>query len=326
MEKIIIHSGAKNGRYTELVRSSGKDITIGRAYRNTLVLPDEYVAPDQIRLSRRISVNKEHSHQWFAEILDETNSVLLNGTPVEETLIPVASGDRLTLGRTSLSLFDQDHEVAPTKQLLTRYLHQDSVGWLIPLLALVFASLWDTAMDHWLYFTVQDLTSYGETVLSTAGLLLGWSAFWALVGRLLRHQSHFGQQLLATSLVLFLATLTTPLPEIIEFAFNSLLVGYIAKYSISFALIALLLKFHLMLATNIHRTTLISVLTSGFIMGSYALSEHYDDDSPWHSYYSDSLQPSLLQISPRVSSDEFLEIINGQFDLLDEDAEQSDQN
>ena len=108
MEQIIIQYGIKQGNIAEVVRSHSDDIFIGRSFKNTLVIQDDYIAPEQLRIFQK------EDQSWWMEILDQTNSVLLNSEALsskDKDSIQIRSGDSITIGRTTLSIYSADHKV-----------------------------------------------------------------------------------------------------------------------------------------------------------------------------------------------------------------------
>lgn len=130
MEPLIIQCEAKHGRLVETFRSQGDKVSIGRGYINDLVINDPYVAASQI------ACHNIDGH-WLIRVLDKTNRILLNGKILIDDDEVINSGDTLTIGRTNLKLFSQDHHIEETRKLLSSWLHSDSVGFFLPAIALL---------------------------------------------------------------------------------------------------------------------------------------------------------------------------------------------
>ncbi|GAA3943823.1 FHA domain-containing protein [Litoribacillus peritrichatus] len=316
MEQLIIQSGHKNDHISPLFRSDGEDITIGRAFTNHIVLSDQYVAGHQARIFSQPSEADQQS--WFIEVLDDTNSVLLNGTPIKKQITPLHSKDRLVLGRTSLSVFSSDHQVEPTKILQRRNLHQDSFGWLMPMFIMSMVALLSASSEYALVQPLESWVDFTKETLLGAAVILIWASIWAVIGRIFRHQSHFGQQLQYTSLVMLGILIIDPFAYILEFNSNSLLLGYAISYTVAFVGLAVLLNYNLSFATNIHRTQLMATLISGVLIGVYGANHAYNADefSP-NPVYSQILTPPATKFAGDSTPDAYLQSLSGMVDEFD---------
>jgi hypothetical protein len=318
MEQIIIQYGVKQGNIAELVRSNGDDILVGRSFKNALVIQDDYIAAEQLRIF------KKEDSSWWMEILEQTNSVLLNGKALNSKVlntnsVQIRSGDNITIGRTTLSIYSTDHKVEKTRKLLTRSLHQDSIGLTLPILLLLLFTALDIAKEHFLVTPQESLTSYLTTTLVSAFSVLVWVSLWGLAGRIFRHNSHFGQQLLATTLILFILSIATPWPYLLEFSFSSITTGNILNYLLAFVSMALLLKFHLLFATNIRRTGLVALSISSLIIGGTASYQIYlQNEFSGNAEYSHAVKPHFMHLGSDASMDQYLNQMQGVFNDIDE--------
>ena len=111
METLIIHSGLRQGRVAELTRSQGGRLTVGRGFDNDLVIADVHIAPQQLEFVRE-------NDTWTLRVLDFTNPVQLNDRVVGDEPVEIRSGDKLTIGRTRLALYDAAHPVERTRKLV----------------------------------------------------------------------------------------------------------------------------------------------------------------------------------------------------------------
>jgi hypothetical protein len=315
MEQIIIQYGVKQGDIAEFVRSHGDDILIGRSFKNALVIQDDYIAPEQLRIFQKDDCS------WWMEVLDQTNSVLLNkeAQNSEASAVQIHSGDSITIGRTTLSIYSADHKVEKTRKLLTRSLHQDSIGLTIPLILLFLFSAFDIAKEHFLTLPQESFTSYITTILISMAIILVWVSLWGLAGRIFRHNSHFGQQLLATTLISLLISVLSPWPYWFEFNFSSITTGLILNYLLAFVSIALLLKFHLLFATNIRRTGRVALAISTLIVGGTASYQTYlESEFSANAEYSLAIQPNFMHLGSDTSMDQYLDQMQEVFNKIDE--------
>ncbi|OUS41265.1 hypothetical protein A9R00_01810 [Oleispira antarctica] len=312
MEQVIIQYGVKQGRIAELVRSHGEDILIGRGFNNQLVIQDDYIAPQQLRIFQ------QENQTWWVEILEQTNSVLLNGKAKEDGSFQIRSGDRITIGRTTLSVYSAEHKVEKTRKLLTRSLHQESISLTLPLILLVLLSAFDIALEHFVITPQESLTTFVTTSLLSAFIVLIWVSLWALAGRIFRHNSHFGQQLLATTLILFALSILGPWPQLVEFTFSSTSTGTVLNYLLAFTCFALLLKFHLLFATNLRRTGAIALSISALVVGGSASYQYYQQSEfSYEANYSQVIRPSFMHLGSDLDMSEYLKQTQQVLDAID---------
>lgn len=314
METLIVQLGVKHGRVAELTRSKNGALSVGRSFDNDLVLTDLHVAPKQIEFRRK-------DDQWFVTVLDDTNPVMLNGKTLGNEAEAIESGDKITVGRTNLSLYAADHPVEKTRELAwSNWLHRHSKGLLVPFMILIALCLIDPAMDFYQYSINLEWKEYAYSAFGLGIFVIVWAGCWALAGRLLRHQQAFGLQLMATSLVCLGLVFLLPLESYLSFLSNNDTVGEIASYVISFAVVAALLRLNLFFATNIKNTLTVSVALSGILMFSiYGLvSFEAQADFETRPMYSTVLKPPFAQIGKGDSIDEYLQGLEKQVKLLEE--------
>ena len=204
MESLVIQLGVKHGRVAELARSRDGVLRVGRSFDNDLVLTDLHVAPRQIEFLRL-------GDGWYMTALDHTNPVLLNGVEIGRDSERIESGDKITIGRTHLTLYSADHPVEKTRELVwSSWLHRHSRGFVLPFLALLVFCLVDSSMEFYQNSVDLEWKEYGYAALVGAIFVVVWAGLWSLAGRLLRHQQAFGLQLMATSLVCLGLAILTP--------------------------------------------------------------------------------------------------------------------
>ena len=318
MEQIIIQSGIKQGNIAEFVRSHGEDILIGRSFKNELVIHDDYIAPEQLRIYQK------EDQTWWMEILEQTNSVILNGKVLSSKVladseVQLRSGDKITIGRTTLSVYSADHQVEKTRKLLTRSLHQNSISLTLPIILLALFSAFDIGLDHFLVTPQESLTTFLTTTLLSAIFVLAWVSLWALAGRIFRHNSHFAQQLLATTLIIFVLTLIFQWPSLLEFNFSSVTTGLILSYLMAYATVALLLKFHLLFATNIRRTGYVALSISALIVGGSASYQIYEQtEFSAQPTYSQVIKPGFMHLGNDLSMNDYLDKMKGALNNIEE--------
>lgn len=303
MESLVVQTGVRHGRVAEVTRSSGDMLRIGRGYGNDLVLTDHHVAPRQAEL-RRLDTG------WVLRVLDHTNPVLLNNRRVEAASVAVESGDEITVGRTRLYVYSADHPVEHTRKLvLSNWLSLETTGALLPLAVLVLVSLLDLAVNFFYGSTNRDWGEQAYSIMLSALICVAWAGLWSIAGRIIRHQHHFGLQLIATFLVSLLATFLTILGSFIAFHLYSVAAAELIQWLVLFILFLILFKMNLLIATNVRNTSLAAACMAGLLLGvSFAFIEFRTPEQlqtrPEHNQL---LVPPPFNAGARVSADEYFE-------------------
>lgn len=299
MDTLIIQTGVKHGRVAELTRSRGGKLSVGRGFDNDLVLTDAYVAPRQIEFQR------DGTH-WRMTVLDHTNPVFLNDRKLEEQAPRISEGDTVTVGRTRLTVHSSEHPVESTRKLLlANWLGRDSGNPVTPVLFLVAAALLDLGLT-WAE-SATDL-KWGDLIygqLWAVVIVLLWAGIWALVGRVARHQHHFGLQLITAACTMFLASVFALGAEYLAFPFHHPHVTEAFNWTATFLLLAALFHVNLMIATNLLHIRAVAATMSALVVvvlfGFFWFSESDDAARTLTPTYSTTLVPPLTGV--RLGSD-----------------------
>lgn len=310
MAALIVQTGVRNGRVAEITKSTNDRLSVGRGFENDLVLIDPYIAANQICFSQR-------EGQWFIDILDDKNPVLINGQVIVDNT-QVQSGDKLRVGRTSLVLYFDDHEVESTRKLLlSGWLHHDNVGLLLPSLILLGVCLLGGLIDTLQVSTVYEWKEYTFFTLVSALMIVAWAAVWSITGRLLRHEHHFSSQLLITSVAAGLYTLLEPLANYAEYFSSSETVGELVAYFLGLVVFSGLLKFNVMFATNIIKSTFTGLIASfGIVIFFYVMASFEQAEQANEPQFSSVLKAPFAHITSDDSIDEYFENLEEKFDQL----------
>jgi len=291
VDTLILQTGVRHGRVAELTRSREGKLCVGRGFDNDLVLTDAYVAPRQIEFRR------DGAH-WLMVVLDHTNPVFLNDRKVAQQAVAVSEGDTVTVGRTRLTVHSSEHPVEGTRKLLlANWLTRDSGSPVTPLLFLVAAALLDLGLT-WAESATNlkwgDLI-YGQ--LWAVVIVLLWAGIWALVGRVVRHQHHFGLQLITAACVMFFASVFALGAEYLAFPFHHPHVTEAFNWTATFLLLAVLFHVNLMIATNLLNIRAVAATMSALVVvvlfGFFWFSESDDENRTLVPTYSATLLPPL---------------------------------
>lgn len=317
-EKLVVQLGIKHGRAVDLVRSSGDELTIGRAYDNDLVLADEYVAANQVRFF--ISSDDQ---QWYLEVLDDSNGVLLGQRSVSRSDGPqaVVSSVSLTLGRTRLKLFSEKHPVAEPRKLASRGWHHGVVGIWLPVVALLAFLVLDILVTQAMHPSNDDISGIGTHALANLLAMLVWVGIWALVSKVFRNQGNYLPQLLAVSVISIVAIPLLILPDWMEFNTNSNQVGKVFTYGVILLIGVVVVRYHLLLATNLLRTWMIAGVLGALILAGTV----FVDWSTGHSdfvrrpVYPESVAPESFYLGEVISLDQYMLRLEQDWDRVEDD-------
>lgn len=293
MDTLIIQTGIKHGRVAELTRSHDNGLSIGRAYDNDLVITDHHVAPHQVHFFRE-------GDRWHIRVLDSTNPVFLNDTQVMHESPPIKVGDHVTVGRTRLTICSSDQRVEKTHKLvMANWLARDSLGVLVPALCFLGACVLAMVLAFFEGSTTLDWAETAYDQILAAVLVIVWAGAWALVGRVVRHQSHFGLQLITTSTAMLLSTLLYFAARYAAYPFHDVRVSEAFGWVALFALLCLLFYFNLVIATNVLRARTTSMFASlmvvAVVFGFNWSSEPETDEDGLYPEFSRTLAPSIRQ-------------------------------
>lgn len=316
MASLVIKINMRHGRLAEFVRTTGEKVSVGRGLANDIVLPDLYVAPDQIRLYRVES-------QWKIDVLDHTNPVLINGKPVTGDEEVVNSGDKITIGRTRLTVYTEDHPVEATHKLvLSNWMNRGMFRLILPVLTLAVVSLLSVFTEYQGLATTLKWGKLASNALIAIFVILCWAGLWALIGRLLRHQPQFLMQLLFSGLIASVLIIGSPISDYLEYAGNSVVLGNLFTWGFLLFICTALLKFNLAHASNLHNTTVIALVFSVclllFFFGVYSFNK---DDFANYPQYSHVLKPPFAKLTRNQTINEYLQDYKMQFRDLDEELE-----
>ncbi len=316
MDTLVIQTGVKHGRVAELARSRAGRLSIGRGYDNDLVLTDPHVAPRQLEFS-------QENGQWHMRVLDNTNPVLLNDRRVSGEATPVHSGDQVTIGRTRLSLYAADHPVDHTRKLvLSNWLTLENTGPILPLLVLLGVCLIDLVLLHFEGSTDLKWEVSAYRILLSGVIIVVWAGIWALAGRILRHQHHFGLQLIATAAVSLFATLLSFTAIYLAYPLHSVNVSEAFDWAVFFVILVVLVRVNLLIATNVRdtllRATTIAVLV---IVVSYAFTIFGEEDViQFQPEHANTLMPPGFQVFGGVAVEDYFAQAAKEIRALDEGA------
>jgi len=243
--EIVFEVVNRSGRVLERHRSRGTELTIGRAFDNKLILSDETVSPHHARIE---------TTDRGAVVLRDLDS--LNGIRNEQhervtEKMPLHSGSEYSFGRARVRIYSTTHAVSDTVRI-------GGLDWLANRLgnAWVLASIVSLAalvaiIEQWLHTSsvVQwQQMGIGVVGVMTAAVII--AMFWAIVGRIIKHEGRFKTQLAIILLYLLLQSAIYFGYEILLFNSLHALVSTTLSVGLSFLLLCTLFWLNLHIATN----------------------------------------------------------------------------
>jgi pSer/pThr/pTyr-binding forkhead associated (FHA) protein len=310
----------RGGQLLERFRSGESLVRIGRAFDNDIILEDRYVSPHHLRLAR---IEKG----WRIEDLGSLNGCRSKVKRGAEPDI-VRSGDRLRIGHTTLYVYDEDHPVQETLRLGGAEARLSLLGratvW--PILVVVYA-LSVVLSRYWTSYSEFKPLTMMNPILEGIMLMVGVAAFWALLGRLLRHKASFFAQL-AIWLIYALLSQAAHFPaRWVGYNFNSEVVEYALGQGLGLVLFTLTLWCSLLLATNLRtRGRAFAALgISVVLLGISVIGQVQSDRefSPLPDYYARLAHPALFWAAP-VEQETLVDELTSLFDEADAEVIEDD--
>jgi len=243
--EVVFEVASRGGRMLDRHRARGERLSIGRAFDNTLILSDETVSPHHARLE-----------------LDENGGVVLidldslNGIRTErheriDGSTRLSSGKEYSFGRARVRIYDTAHPVADTVRI-------GGLDWLINrlggarLLAFVLSVVVVVAVtEQWL--NTYSVVHWQELGIGVFGVLAAGAViamFWAIVGRIAKHEGRFRTQLALVMLYLLAQSVIVYGYELLLFNSLNVVISTTVSLLLSFALLTGVLWLSLHIATN----------------------------------------------------------------------------
>lgn len=204
----------RRGRVVQRARLDALPATVGRGYRNTVILDDRYVSPEHVRIALA------DDGSLVVEDVGSANGLFLEPGPERVARAAVRPGAVFRVGHTLLRVATAEQDVAPAaldpaaavpgRRRTSRRA-----------LALALAAALGLSM------LLSYLGTYGETsaaaliadALTLGAGLVSWSGAWALVTRVTAQRFGFGQHLAVVAgvfLAVEVAQLVLQLGDLIE--------------------------------------------------------------------------------------------------------------
>ncbi|MEO8201699.1 MAG: FHA domain-containing protein [Gemmatimonadota bacterium] len=277
--------------------------TIGRSYRNTVILADRYVSPEHA-----VIVRDELGALWV-EDRSSDNGLFRDNDRVQR--VALGAGTRFRVGHTTFQVCTPDQVVEPVLREA-----ESSQGGLNRLgsrsgALLAFALAVIVLMAD-LYLKSYNRVSTLQLLIQSLGIMsvfLVWACAWALFNRLVAQRFAFLPHLALASVAVIALLLLQPATEYLEFFFAPLRVlNWVETVAKAF-FIAALLYGHLAIVGVVtqRRRWLIAGVTSAVIFGLVELNQYADNG--WYDPAAErpaQLKPMGMGMLPTVDMDTFL--------------------
>jgi hypothetical protein len=315
--EVVFEVVSRAGRTIERHTAHAECLSIGRAFDNALILSDETVSPHHARLEL------DSNSTVVLLDLDSLNGVRTERHERIDGSTPLRSGEEYSFGRARVRIYETAHPVADTVRiggldwLINRLGSARLLAFILSIVAVVaIAEQWlnTYSVIHW-----QELTIGVFGVMAVGGVVAG---FWAIVGRIAKHEGRFRTQLALVMLYLLLQSVIVYGYELL--LFNSLNEGISTAVSLllSFALLTSVLWLSLHIAT--HQASAqrwkIAASISGILLCISIYPEVLEQtefsESP---DYIKEIKPPAVRVAPGSEIDRFLESSAALFDATDHD-------
>lgn len=298
--EVIIERFGRSGTILERRHFHQLPVTLGRGYHNDFILEDPYIDPSHARLVLNedggLSVQDLHSR---------------NGMQVGKRrhrrggLATLPWGGDMTLGKTHLRVLTTDHGVAPALPISSWEVGFQAISrpWMVVFGLALLMGL--TLLEKWMgFFTEFKLQGQVADMVILALLVLGYGAFWSLIGRILRHDSRFFGHCMVAILALLASSLLTFMVTWLSFNFGLLdLLPYLEMLVLG-GLLYLVIRASLYLATHLTHWKLkaAALCVPAMLVGLLGF-EHWYQSSQFSKspHYSEVLLAPPLQWQPAIS-------------------------
>jgi hypothetical protein len=304
-----------SGRVHQCRKLSGQQIRIGRAFNNDLILTDPTVDP------YHAVIEMTDNGQMLIKDLGSVNGTFGEGKQRIQTEMALNSGSEYLLGKTRIHVFSPDHPVAATAKIGNTENVMDYLGNPLLLTAAFLLTFTLYAGSQWLnMFSGFKWQGIANVSLMIFGSALAITIFWAVIGRILRHESHFWKQ--ATIILVFMIAqfLLSIIYDLVLFNTLDYMFSMAVMILLECVLVAVLLWFNLYLATNQtgaqRLKTAISIALVLMLLSVYSEFLFREDFTETPDYVR-VLKPPVYHLGGTISEEEFITNAASVFSKLD---------
>lgn len=265
MAELIIQELNQRRKAIRTHKFNGLPISIGRGFDNDVILADDYVSPQHVRIDQNES-------GWIVHNQASTNGVFIQNRSKEVTdVAPLHSGDVLILGKTHLRVVSPMHQVPETKKMQTNpgkttLRHTPLLAWILTLVCILLL-----AFDIYIYMGDEsisnDLFKATIVILVFMVLVFIWSAGWAFIGRVLKNSTQFHFHLLMAAACIILIDVAMYMNSFIGYNTCTPVIRNYIETILPIICIGVLFAFSIQAATRVSRARI--YLISATVVGVF---------------------------------------------------------
>ena len=206
----------RRGRPKERARLTSFPVSIGRSYRNDVIVDDRYVSPEHVR------VVEGEDGNLVAEDVGSLNGLHVPGSLEKLPRVTLQSGTKLQIGETVLRFVAEDATVPDATPMIADWgllhlLKRKSLS-----LGIIAISFGITVLDGYLG-TYQELrwVDVLGAALAVLLFLIVWAGLWSFTNRLLTHRFDFLRHLAVAYLLVAVTIVIAPAYEYFQFLSDS---------------------------------------------------------------------------------------------------------
>jgi hypothetical protein len=275
-------------------------LRVGRAYDNDVILDDPYVSANHLEIDRG------DDGTYHFRVIDSINAMTIDKLRDKKSEASVPANEVVRIGQTQLRIRPVNYAVPAEKALPNGAWMRSWSGLAIGLTTLLLVQL----VTLWLNYNRAD--SYNIIVTPILGMflvLLLWSGFWALIGRVASGRANFIAHAVNASLCFALILFLNGLAYgYVDFAFDTDLMIRLSTV-MGALIIGTLIYRHMRLVSRLSRRMLVTIIAAlivsfigfGYISDIWNADEHLTDmDFPG------SIGPPYLSLMKGKSTEAFI--------------------
>jgi len=330
LAEIIIEVLNRLGHVSERHKFEHLPVTVGRSYRNDLIIADQHVSPQHLLISQGEQGQQgEQSATWKIHDQGSHNGMFLkraNSTVkrVDETLdwVDMDSGDEVIIGKTRLRFYSTDHPVAETQMLPKQDALSRVVGKPLVTSTILLGFILFYILNHQLSSS-KPLSADKLIAMSLPPVFisLAWAGIWAFVGRVLKHEANFSVQFSITLLFTLSILLLSNTKEYLLYNSGSSTISMIVETLATGMLLATLLYINMENSTNTSMKTRLWTshgVAWGILLAGMFLSYANKPDFRHSPNFPSVLKPPFAKVVP---SEEFADFLKDSEELFEQEIE-----
>lgn len=318
--EIVVEVLDRNGRVQERIKKSAAQLSVGRSYRNDVILADPYVCPQHLALQ----FDTERGHWKITDTSSQNGTYLVGRGRLHQPHL-LQSGEEFDLGETRIRLLLPEHEIPATRKLPSGRMLADYVAMPVVAMALLIITLGVFAFAQYLG---QGTETKLQQLLLEALMFLAvpfvWASVWGMIGRVAVHDVRFSFHLSIGSLLVLLAYALSVAGDFLGFGFSSDSVALWLENIGEGVLLCSVLLASLWAATNLSRVSrwILANSLAWSLIGVGVLSYMANSD-PYETQGQEMfrLKPPFAQVQPAESLDDFMLSAEDAFAELDVEKE-----